>query len=154
MPKHAGYWSDEPYTIIATGPKQLPSPKPVEQALMQRQEDEARAGAIQEQQEVLAGITDISMNAFAVESVVLRAQKLAAARRGELAGEMCRIFVRDAIRQIDDAAHTVLAACSEGDMLRTNLMVLRRFVKFEPVDSIAIRRRIAVRLLEAERYVL
>ncbi len=111
-------------------------------------------GAIEEQQEILAGITDISMNAFAMESVVLRAQKLAAARRGELAGEMCRIFVRDAIEQIDQAARTVLAACSEGDTLRTNLMVLRRFVKFEPVDSIALRRRIAARLLEAERYVV
>jgi hypothetical protein len=67
---------------------------------------------------------------------------------------MCRVFVREAIEQIDQAARTVLAACSEGDSLRTNLMVLRRFVKFEPADSIALRRRIAARLLEAERYVV
>jgi butyryl-CoA dehydrogenase len=111
-------------------------------------------GAIEEQQEILAGITDISMNAFAMESIVLRAQKLAATRRGEVAGDMCRVFVREAIEQIDQAARTVLAACSEGDSLRTNLMVLRRFVKFDPVDSIALRRRITARLLEAERYVV
>jgi len=48
----------------------------------------------------------------------------------------------------------VLAACSEGDALRTNLAVLKRFTKFEPVDAIAVRRRIAGRLLQAERYVV
>ena len=47
---------------------------------------------------------------------------------------------------------TVLAASSEGDALRTNLAVLKRFTKFEPVNAIAIRRKIATRLLEADRY--
>ena len=37
----------------------------------------------------------------------------------------------------------MLAACSEGDTLRTNLVVLRRFGKYEPVDAIALRRKIA-----------
>jgi hypothetical protein len=46
----------------------------------------------------------------------------------------------------------VLAACSDGDALRTNLAVLKRFTKFEPVDAIATRRRIAARLLQADRY--
>ena len=51
-------------------------------------------------------------------------------------------------------ARTVLAACSEGDTLRTNLAVLRRFTKYEPVDAIALRRQIAQRLLDAERYIV
>ena len=45
----------------------------------------------------------------------------------------------------------VLAACSEGDALCTNLVVLRRFSKYEPVDAIALRRKIAHRVLDAER---
>ena len=51
-------------------------------------------------------------------------------------------------------ARTVLAACSEGDTLRTNLAVLRRFAKYEPVNAIELRREIAGRLIDAERYVV
>jgi hypothetical protein len=33
-------------------------------------------------------------------------------------------------------------------------VVLRRFGKYEPVDAIALRRKIARRLLDAERYIV
>ena len=108
--------------------------------------------ALEDQQEVLAGLTDILMNAFAMESVLLRTQKLAANGKGDNAAEMCPVFLREAMETIESAARTVLAASSEGDALRTNLAVLKRFTKFEPVNAIAIRRKIATRLLEADRY--
>ncbi len=108
--------------------------------------------ALEEQQEVLAGITDIAMNAFAMESTWLRTQKLAKLRKGDIAAEMCPVFLREAMEIIESAARNVLAASSEGDALRTNLAVLKRFTKFEPVNAIAARRRIAARLLEADRY--
>ena len=108
--------------------------------------------AIEDQQEILAGITDISMNAFAMESVLLRAQKLAKHGKGENARDMAAVFLREAMETVESAARTVLAACSDGDALRTNLAVLKRFTKFEPVDAIATRRRIAARLLQADRY--
>ena len=53
-----------------------------------------------------------------------------------------------------DDTRTVIAACSEGDSLRMNLAVLKRFTKFEPVNSIELRRGIAKRLLEAGKYVV
>ena len=107
---------------------------------------------LEDQQEVLAGITDIAMNAFAMESTLLRTQKLAKNRKGEIAAEMCPVFLREAMETVESAARNVLAASSEGDALRTNLAVLKRFAKFEPVNAIAVRRRIAARLLEADRY--
>ena len=110
--------------------------------------------AIEDQQEILAGITDISMNAFAMESVLLRTQKLAKHGKGENARDMSAVFLREAMETVESAARTVLAACSDGDALRTNLAVLKRFTKFEPVDAIATRRRIAARLLQADRYVV
>ena len=109
---------------------------------------------LEEQQEVLAGITDIAMNAFAMESTLLRTQKLAKARKGEVAAEMCSVFLREAMETVESAARSVLAASSEGDALRTNLAVLKRFAKFEPVNAIAVRRRIAARLLAADRYIV
>ena len=103
---------------------------------------------LEEQEEVLASITDIAMNAFVMESVYLRAQKV------ETAADLSSVFLREAMETVESAARNVLSACSEGDALRTNLAVLKRFTKFEPVNAIAARRRIAVRLLAAGRYIV
>ena len=103
---------------------------------------------IEEQQEVLARITDVLMNAFAIESAQLRACKSGF----ENASDMAAVFTEDAMTAIESTARTVLAACSEGDALRANLAVLRRFTRRDPADLINIRRRIAARLIAAERY--
>jgi butyryl-CoA dehydrogenase len=108
--------------------------------------------ALEDQQEILAGITDITMNAFAMESTLLRTQKLAAHGKGEIAADMSPVFLREAMETIESAARNVLAASSDGDTLRTNLAVLKRFTKFEPVNAIGLRRKIAERLLSADRY--
>ncbi|HLH38500.1 MAG TPA: acyl-CoA dehydrogenase family protein [Bryobacteraceae bacterium] len=111
--------------------------------------------SIEAQQEVIANITDILMNAYAMESAALRAHKIARGRgNAENAGEMTQVFCREAMDTIESAARVVLAACSDGDALRANLAVLKRFAKYEPVDVIGLRRRIAERLLRAERYVV
>ncbi len=107
---------------------------------------------LDQQQEVLAGLTDIGMNAFAMESVSLRAQKLAQSGKGALASDMAAVFLSDATQNIERAGRYVLAACSSGDALRTNLAVLKRFTKFEPVNAVALRQKIASRLLEVGRY--
>jgi alkylation response protein AidB-like acyl-CoA dehydrogenase len=105
---------------------------------------------IEEQQEVVAGITDILMNGYAMESALLRAQKSGR----ENAADMARVFAAEAMDTIENTARTVLAGCSDGDMLRTNLAVLRRFAKREPVNSIRLRRKIAERLLASSRYLV
>jgi alkylation response protein AidB-like acyl-CoA dehydrogenase len=111
--------------------------------------------AIEEQQEVMANITDILMNGYAIESATLRAQKIArSARNADNVNDMVAVFSREAMDTIETAARTVMGACSEGDALRTNLAVLKRFTKYEPVNAIALRRKIAARLIQAERYVV
>src|SRR5580692_4253421 len=109
--------------------------------------------SVEEQQEVIANITDILMNAYAMESATLRAEKIArSGRNPENAKEMVAVFAREAMDTIEAAAKTVLAACSEGDTLRTNLAVLKRFTKYEPVNTIGLRRKIAARMIEAAKY--
>jgi alkylation response protein AidB-like acyl-CoA dehydrogenase len=110
--------------------------------------------SLEDEQEILAGITDIAMNAFAMESVLLRTRKLAKLRKGEIAADMCPVFLREAMEVVESAARNVLAASSDGDALRTNMAVLKRFTKFEPVNAIAARRKIAERLLAAGRYIV
>ena len=113
------------------------------------------SSAIEDQQEVVASITDILMNAYAMESALLRAQKIArGGRNAENASEIAEVFAREAMDTIETAARAVCAACSEGDALRTNLAVLRRFTKYEPVNAIGLRRKIAARLIGAGHYVV
>ncbi len=102
---------------------------------------------MEQQQEVLSGIADVIMETFAMESALLRSEKTSIGK------EMTAIIVRDSMTRIEGFARPVLAACGEGDALRSKMTVLRRFAKFEPVDSVAIRRRIAERLLSAGHYV-
>ncbi len=110
---------------------------------------------IEEQQEVVANITDVLINTYAIESASLRARKIAnSGKNTDNVNDMLAVFSREAMDTIDQAARTVLAACSEGDALRMNLSILKRFTKYEPVDLIGTRRRIAARLIQAERYVV
>ena len=109
---------------------------------------------LEKQQEILAGITDVMMEAFAMESVLLRARKLGTAGSGTQAPQLCAVFLRDAIARVEIAARNVVAGCSSGDELRLNLAILRRLTRYQPVDAISIRQRIAGRLLESGRFVL
>ncbi|MBX9599557.1 MAG: acyl-CoA dehydrogenase family protein [Bryobacteraceae bacterium] len=108
---------------------------------------------LDKQQEVVASITDILMNTFAMESSVLRARKIAeSGRNADNAYEMSRVFAAEVMDIVESSARNVLAASSEGDALRMNLSVLKRFAKSEPVDVIGLRRKIAGRLIAADRY--
>jgi hypothetical protein len=111
--------------------------------------------AMEEQQEVLAGITDILMGAFAMESAVLRARKIAASgKSAKNAAQMAAVFAREAMDEIQNTARVVLANCQEGDALRMSLAVLKRYSKYEPIDAIAARREIAARVLAGSKYVV
>ena len=107
---------------------------------------------LQNEQEVLISIADVVMEAYACESAVIRAKKIAAAQ-GEEAAALCieatRLYCADAMSRIDFSAKSVMAAIAEGDMLRTNLAAIRRFTKVTPVNGVAIRRKIAKHVLES-----
>ena len=63
-----------------------------------------------------------------------------------------RVLLHDGAARIESCARTVLAAVTEGDLLRTQLAVLRRFAKREPADTIALRRTVADAVESANRY--
>ena len=111
--------------------------------------------ALGDQQEVLLGIADIIMDAYAMESAILRAQKVAASQGEEAAAryiDMTRVFCNDAVERIEARAKNTLAGMSEGDELRTLLAALRRFTKMTPMNTIAARQRIADVLIAANKW--
>ena len=112
--------------------------------------------ALSDQQEILLGIADIIMDAYAMETAILRAQKLAATQGEQAAArylDMTRVFCNDAVERIDMHAKNTLAAMAEGDELRTLLAALRRFTKLTPMNTVAARQRIANVLIEANKWV-
>ncbi|HET9409001.1 MAG TPA: acyl-CoA dehydrogenase family protein [Candidatus Sulfotelmatobacter sp.] len=108
---------------------------------------------LEKQQEVIMNISDIMMEVFAMESSLLRSQKLAEAGAGTNARDMCAVYLRDAMRRIEDFSRVVLSACDDGETLRRHCSAVHRHADHEPVNSIALRRQIACQLLSSERYV-
>ena len=107
---------------------------------------------LEQQQEIIMNLSDIIMEAFAMESSLLRSRKLAAAGSGANAADACAVYLRDAIGKVELASRTVLSASSEGDELGRNLGRLRGYATRDPINAIALRRQIAGRLLANERY--
>jgi hypothetical protein len=112
---------------------------------------EKYSAELEKQQEVVMSLSDLFMETFAVESTWLRSRKLAAAGKTG-AEEICQVFLRDAMTRMQAASQNVLAACCEGDELERSMVKLRSYAEYGPVNAIALRRNIAGRLLDAERY--
>jgi hypothetical protein len=111
--------------------------------------------ALSEQQEILMGVADIITDIYAMESAILRTQKLARSQ-GEAAAaryvEITRVFCNDGVERIEAKAKNTLAGMAEGDELRTLLAALRRSTKLTPMNTIAARQSIAREMIEANRY--
>lgn len=110
--------------------------------------------ALQDQQEIMSDIADIVMQVYAFESALLRARKLADAHHPQavVAAGMTGLLAEESMAIGERAARRVLTACAEGDMLRTQLAILRRLARFTPADTVALSRAVAHRCIEMEKY--
>jgi alkylation response protein AidB-like acyl-CoA dehydrogenase len=113
--------------------------------------------AIQDQQEIMAAIADMVIEIYATESTVLRTLKIAGAQ-GEAAAAipiaMTRAYLSQAMEKIETNARKIIAAVAEGDMLRTQLAILRRLAKHDPYNTIELRQQIAQKVIERGKYTL
>ncbi|MFN6962726.1 MAG: acyl-CoA dehydrogenase family protein [Pyrinomonadaceae bacterium] len=111
---------------------------------------------LQNQQEILLNCADIIMEAYQMESAILRARKYAD-RNGEDAAaryvDMAAVYCNDAIQRVEAKARNTIAAMAEGDEMRMLLAALKRFTKNNsPINTIAARQRIAEVLIQANTY--
>ncbi len=108
-----------------------------------------------DEQELVGALSNIVMEIYAMESSLLRAQKAAKARGESAAQTMidaARVFISDAAERVEHEAKRAIAAIHEGDMLTTQVSILRRFAKRAPVDTIALRRNVAAAVQSQDRY--
>lgn len=110
---------------------------------------------LKDEQEIIMNVTDMMIQLFVSESVLLRTLKLINNKGEEEAKpfiDMTKVFINDAVDKLNIYGKQAIASFAEGDERRMMLMGLKRFTKFDPVDSKQLRRNIANRLIEANKY--
>lgn len=109
--------------------------------------------SLKEEQEILADLADMIKEIYAIESALLRAKKsLDKGLDATNKVDMVRMYTQEAFGRIEQHAKNILAAMEEGDMLRTQLAVLRKLTRFQPLNAKELKRQIAARVIEAEKY--
>ena len=111
---------------------------------------------LNDEQEVLSYAADIMIDTYAAESAVLRARAASAVGHPHacLHEAAARTFVNEAALRLEGAARNALAAMADGDTLRVLLAALRRLLKVTPINTVALRRRLAEASVERGRYIL
>ncbi len=107
------------------------------------------------EQEVVGRLADMAIEVYALESAILRAEKMRARGAGHAAtaADMVQVFAADAADRLEHAAKNALAAIEPGD---ASALVERvhTLLRHGPVKTIAARRRIAEAVIDANRYPL
>src|SRR6266487_52175 len=110
---------------------------------------------IEQQQEIMGAMADMVIEVYAMESALLRTMKTATAQ-GEAAAvlpiAMMRLYCAKGMEKIESAARQIITAVAEGDMLRTQLAILRRLAKHDPYNTIGLEQEIAHALVERGKY--
>jgi len=111
----------------------------------------ARSRDLPEQQELLMYLADIVIQIYAMESTVVRSEKLGGSFP---ASDIVRVFAEDSMSRIAGIARNVIGACRTGDESARWAGEVGRLARFAPSDLIGLRQNIARHLIERERYAL
>lgn len=104
------------------------------------------------QQEVVSDLADILIEVLVLESTIQRAEKMGAKK--PLAVKLAKYYALRSFNVIRNAAERTIGAVAEGDMLQTQMAILRRLTKHEPVNSTELGREIASVMIDAGRYTI
>ncbi len=110
---------------------------------------------LKDEQEIIMNITDMMIEVFVCESAYLRTMKLSKLKSdSELQPyvNMTKVYISDAVERINLHGKHAIAAFAEGDDLKMLMLGLKRFTKHEPVNTKKLRREIADKLIEADKY--
>jgi hypothetical protein len=106
---------------------------------------------LEKEQEVLMNIADMAILTFHAESALLRVMKM---KDGEnsVQADIMRVYLNDAVDQVNKAGKDALHAFATGDEQRMMLLGLKRFTKTAPFNSKEARRRIADKMIAENKY--
>ena len=111
---------------------------------------------LKEEQEILMNCADMLIDLYAAESMLHRVQKLSAfeqkAQPQEVYDAMLQVFLHDATQRMSKNATDALVSFADGDLLKTFLMGVKRFLKYPPVNVKEKRRMVAAALRNANQW--
>jgi butyryl-CoA dehydrogenase len=105
----------------------------------------------------MAAIADCIIQVFALDSAILRTEKMVSNRSEASAAQAVALTSLQAAHTmeiVENSVRKVIAAVAEGDMLRTQMAIVRRLAKADPINTIHLRREVATRMVEAGKFVL
>jgi alkylation response protein AidB-like acyl-CoA dehydrogenase len=108
-----------------------------------------------DEQEILMNVTDMLIEVYTAESAILRTLKLAA-NSGEDAAkypvDITRVYVSDALERVNIYGKHAIEAFAEGDELKMLMLGMKRFTKFDPINTTKLRREIANKMIEENKF--
>jgi alkylation response protein AidB-like acyl-CoA dehydrogenase len=116
----------------------------------------AYGDGLKDEQEVLAQIADVIIEAYATESAIARAEKMASSGdgRASLAADIAAVYTNDASDRVAAASRQVVAAlhAKTGDSALGS--GVQKLAAYAGIDAIQARRRIADAVIDAGKYPL
>ena len=110
---------------------------------------------LEKEQEIIMHGADMLIDIYTMESAMLRAEKLVnlhGLESSQLYVDMVKCFFFDAMDRININGKQALAAFATGDELRIMAMGLKRFTKYEMINTKNIRRAVADKMIAENGY--
>ena len=110
---------------------------------------------LNDEQEILMSIADMIIEIYAVESTILRAEKLIGLWGEEATRQqinMAKLYLYEAVEKISASGKEAIISFAKGDEQKVMLMGLKRFTKMDPYNVKELRREIANHLIEKNKY--
>ncbi len=110
---------------------------------------------LNDEQEILMHAADMLIEIYVAESTILRTEKLMSLYGNEgskLYQDMMHLYLHEAVEKIRSHGEEAVACFTTGDELKVMLMGMKRFTKMNPVNTKILRRSIAAKMIEANKY--
>jgi len=110
---------------------------------------------LREEQELIGMISDMIIEIYAIESALLRSQKISNAKEPEKATipvRMTKVLFHDSVEKIGFLAQRALESMENGELLEKHLAMIRRVMLSPPINTVTLRRNIAEAMIRYGRY--
>jgi len=110
---------------------------------------------LRDEQELIGMISNILIEIYAMESALLRNQKMLNGKKPERAMipiQMTKVFFHDSIEKIGFLARRALEVMENGELLKKHLNIIRSLMVSPPINTVALRRDIADAMIQYGRY--
>ncbi len=110
---------------------------------------------LREEQELLGMISDMIIEIYAIESALLRGDKLLHGKKPERATttlKMTKVLFHDSTERISSLARRALEALEDGESLERHLTAIRRLIVSPPINTVSLSRNIAEEMIRYGRY--